>query len=114
MRCASNIASTVNYIAIPAKGLRGTRKNPLGERWEYFLKGQWHRDHKDGPAVIDTNVEFKGIAVVEYYENGLPHRHPLRAQAGSRPTARVDASARCMRSMESCTATLGKARLWWR
>lgn len=44
------------------------------ERWEYRVRGKWHRDEEDGPALIMRDEASGVVLSEEYFSNGDPHR----------------------------------------
>jgi hypothetical protein len=43
-------------------------------QWVYALEGNFHRDHRQGPAVVATNFEDRGVRREEYCWEGKRHR----------------------------------------
>jgi hypothetical protein len=58
----------------PSAGSAWHRIEPSGERSEYIVQDSVHRDHNDGPAVVDTNWNDRQLHLEEYVENGKRHR----------------------------------------
>src|SRR5205085_1886019 len=65
----------------PKEGPAWHRQGPNGERAEYLVQGRVHRDPADGPAVIDTNLEGAEILAELYFEDGVPHRSSCEGPA---------------------------------
>jgi hypothetical protein len=58
----------------PSAGPAWHRIELSGERSEYIVADCVHRDHNDGPAVVDTSWGERKLQVEEYVENGKRHR----------------------------------------